>query len=87
MVAPYKGSHGSFMIWANPDVRFDRQILIDDVRQTGSDWFESMILVDSIRNPYAREVGYIYLRTTPKVDVSRSWKEYVLDRKNAFNFK
>jgi hypothetical protein len=77
---------GSFLVWAPDSVDFDRQIMIDDVLQTHSQWFESMQLVDSIQNPYAREKGYIYYRSNPKVDVKREWTKVVTERKRAYDF-
>ncbi len=76
---------GSFLMWIPDSVAFDRQIMIDDVYQTQSNWFESMVLVDRIQNPYAREPGYIYYRTNPMIDVIRAWTEQVTDRKMAYN--
>ena len=77
---------GSHLIWAPDSVDFDRQIMIDDVFHTESKYFENMQLVDSIQNPYAREPGYIYYRTNPKVDVKRGWTELVIAKKNVYNF-
>ena len=77
--------NSSFILWAPEDIQFNNQIMIDDQIQTGSDWFENMILVDSIEHPFARENGYIYYRSNPKIDVNAAWKEYIRERKEEFN--
>ena len=77
---------GSFMMWAPDSVDFDRQIMIDDVLHTESSYFENMQLVDKIENPNAREKGYIYYRTNPKIDVKQAWTKLVAERKRAFSF-
>ena len=77
----------SFFLWAPEDIQFSNQIMIDDRIQSGSEWFENMVLVDSIEDPYAREKGYIYYRSDPKTDVSAVWKNFVRERKAEFNFE
>jgi 4-amino-4-deoxy-L-arabinose transferase-like glycosyltransferase len=76
----------SFLIWARSEIHFNNQILIDDRRQDSSSWFNNMILVDSIQNPYARDPGYIYFRTDPRVDLQKAWKDYVREFKSRYNF-
>ncbi|MCG8605805.1 glycosyltransferase family 39 protein [bacterium] len=76
---------GSFLIWTPDEANFDRQIMIDDVRHTESRWFAHMEMVDQIRDPHAREPGYIYYRTNPKVDLPATWAKLVADRKQAHN--
>jgi len=77
---------GSFLTWIPDSVDFDRQIMIDDRLHEQSNWFHSMQLVDQIQNPNAREKGYIYYRTDPKIDVKKEWTEVVSERKRAYNF-
>ena len=69
--------NGSYVFWANAQIQFDTQILVDDVNQDSSQWFNFMVLVNSIQNPNAREKGYIYYRKTPKQDVVEAWKALV----------
>ena len=71
----------SFVAWADEDYIFDRQILIDDRKQPESAFFNTVVLVDSIDHPLARDPGYIYYRTDPKVDVMKAWKEIVFQQK------
>ena len=73
--------NGSYLYWADTDIDFDRQILIDDRRHDHSDWFSEMTLVDSIQNPVAREKGYIYYRSQPKINVAKAWKEALLEER------
>ena len=71
----------SFVAWAQEDFTFDRQIFIDDVKQTESSFFNTITLMDSIEHPLARDPGYIYYRTGPKTDVEKVWKEIVIQAK------
>ncbi len=79
--------NSSFIIWNKENIVFDNQIMIDDTRQTGSSWFENMLLVDSIENPLARDPGWIYYRSKPKIDVQKAWAEEVRSTKEKYNFK
>ncbi len=79
--------NSSFVLWAPEDIQFNNQIMVIDELQEGSDWFETMVLVDSIENPYARDKGYIYYRTNPKTDVEAAWKAYIREHKDEFNFE
>jgi len=65
--------NGSYIFWAKEDIEFDNQIMVDDRKQDSSQWFAEMTLVDSIQNPIAREKGYIYYRTNPKINVMEEW--------------
>ncbi len=61
--------NASFVAWVPEDLDFEIQIQVDDNRQTASSYFESVVLIDSIENPYARDPGYIYLKSQPKMDL------------------
>lgn len=78
--------NGSFIIWAPDSINFNSQILVDDVFHTESSWFDNMELVDQIQNPNARDPGYIYYRTNPKIDVKKRWSEEVKENKSRYNF-
>ncbi|MEL6863922.1 MAG: glycosyltransferase family 39 protein [Bacteroidota bacterium] len=67
--------NSSYMLWAPEQVSFDNQIMVDDQFYTTSSWFDQIQLVDSISHPYAREKGYIYYRSEPKVDIQITWTE------------
>ncbi len=56
-------------------------IQLGDRKQESSQWFAEMILVDSIQDPNAREKGYIYYRSKPKLDVSQEWRRIVEEEK------
>ena len=73
--------NGSYAFWTPDVVAFDKQIMIDDVKQEASQWFATMELVDSIRDENAREVGYIYWRVHPKIDLEQAWTDFVQERK------
>ncbi len=78
--------NGSFIMWAPDSIDFDRQILVDDVFNTESSWFENMVLVDQIQNLNARDPGYIYYRTDPKIDVKQQWIDEIEETKSRYNF-
>ena len=71
--------NSSYSFWADPNTKFDKQIMVDDVLNLESSWFSQMELVDSIANPNARDPGYIYWRQAPKIDVEKAWRELVLE--------
>ena len=77
--------NSSFALWAPEDLKFNNQIMVIDELQGESDWFENVVLVDSIENPYALDKGYIYFRSKPKGDIEAAWKTYIRERKDEFN--
>ncbi|MFK8104919.1 MAG: glycosyltransferase family 39 protein [Saprospiraceae bacterium] len=76
----------SCLMWLPNEIDFDTQIMIADEPIETSSWFNTIILKDSIQNPYARDPGYIYYREDPKVDLKQRWKEVVAEEKKTFNF-
>ena len=58
--------------------------MADDRKADSSEWFNEVIMLDSIRNPYAREPGYIYIRQNPKVKIPDIWKTLVEEAKAPF---
>lgn len=79
--------NSSFIMWLPEDIDFDRQIQIDDNPQTTSRYFESVVLIDSIANPYARDPGLIYYKTGPKIDVQSAWRALVRERKREAGYR
>jgi len=79
--------NGSYIIWSPAKIKYDRQFMIVEEKQDSSTWFKSMILVDSIEDPNARDKGYIYYRTIPRRDVSEAWEEVMREEKERFNFE
>ena len=73
--------NASFISWVPEDLDFEIVIQVDDVKQDDSSYFESVILMDSIENEYARDPGYIYLKSEPKEDLRPIWRELVRERK------
>lgn len=74
--------NGSYANWMKKDIDFNNQILIDDRKHETSDWFNQMVLVDSIKNSLAREPGYIYYRHDPKFDLKKEWNELLNSIRN-----
>lgn len=79
--------NGSFTAWCPNELDFKTQILVTDTYQEGSDWFHDMVLVDSVENKFARDPGYIFFRSNPKIDLSEMWRELVREEKRRFNLK
>ncbi len=73
--------NGSYVFWAKEEVEFDKQIMVDDRKQDGSQWFAEMVLVDSIEGINAREKGYIYYRAKPKIDVQEAWRNTLIEER------
>jgi len=77
----------SYVMWTKQEIDFNCQIMVEDWYQNPtSDYFEKRILMDSIRNPFARERGFIYYQEIPKVDVKEAWRNIVREEKAEFNF-
>ena len=77
----------SCLMWLDPNVDFEYQIMVDEVKTLESSWFNTIEVVDSITNGNARDPGYIHFRSNPKGNVSERWTEVVLEGKSEFNFQ
>lgn len=66
--------NASYPLWMPDSVDFDYQILVDDSYYEESSWYFTHTLIDSIRNPYARDPGCIYWRENPKVNMDSLWR-------------
>ncbi|MEM1121233.1 MAG: hypothetical protein AAGJ18_12350, partial [Bacteroidota bacterium] len=78
--------NASFVAWANPEMEITCQIDIDDNKQGESESFHSVVLMDSIENPYARDPGYIYFKSEPQTNLTPVWRELVLSRQAAAGY-
>ena len=74
----------SFLFWAPKNLDFDYQIEVDDSRQTSSAYFSSVQVLDSIENKYAREKGFIYFKSGPKMDLQSTWNNLIDRRRERF---
>lgn len=73
--------NASFVDWVPDDLEIEWQIQVEDSYLDGSDWFHSVVLLDSIDNKYARDPGYIYLKSQPKTDLRPVWKALAAEQK------
>ena len=73
--------NSSYKLWLREDYSFSKQIQVEDNKQGPSQYFETMILVDSTENRLARDPGYIYFKEAPKIDVEAAWKGLVKEIK------
>lgn len=79
--------NGSFVLWAKKEADFDRQIMVDDRYYLDSSYFGNVRLVDSTRNIYARDPGYIYYRTEPLVDIPSAYQNLVRENQARWSRK
>lgn len=73
--------NGSFRYWSDENYDFDNELMIVDELLDSTSWYSNMVLIDSIRNPIAREAGFIYYRSSPKIDVASEWKRLVREER------
>lgn len=79
--------NGSFVFWLPDSISIDRAIMVEDWPQKDSGFFENIELISQVKNPYARDKGYIYLGTEPMEDINDKWKKLVHERKMQFSRK
>ena len=77
--------NGSFTLWAKDEADFDAQIMVDDRWSSESEYWLNIELIDSTDNPYARDRGYIFYRTDPKVNIPDTWRSLVKEAKTAYS--
>lgn len=79
--------NASFVGWLKEDIDIEVQIQVDDNRQYESESFHKVTLMDSIEHPYARDPGWIYLKSNPKADLRPVWKNIVREQKREAGYK
>ncbi|MEE9372211.1 MAG: hypothetical protein V3V00_04085 [Saprospiraceae bacterium] len=78
--------NASFVAWVPEEMDIRIQIQVEDYYLGPSPYWENTILMDSIEHPLARDPGYIYLKTQPKMDMKPIWKNLVKEEKNAAGY-
>ncbi len=78
--------NASFVAWVPEEMDIKLQIQVDDNPQDSSAYFHSVELIDSIENPYARDPGFIYLKSQPKMDLRPIWRELVRTQRQAAGY-
>jgi hypothetical protein len=78
---------GSFIFWAPDTIVADKAIMIEEQLQKGSDEFRDYRLVNQVRNPFARDRGYIYFGSDTIGDVAEIWRQKAFERKMQFSKK
>jgi hypothetical protein len=73
--------NASYPMWMPDSVDFDYQILVDDSYYLESSWFSTHTLIDSIQNPYARDVGCVYWRENPRMDMDSLWRTMLKEKR------
>ena len=61
--------HSSYILFIEPPPHFDNLIVVDDVWSDSSSYFFHHEFIDSIKNKFAREKGYIFYRERPRINV------------------
>ncbi len=79
--------NGSYTMWLPNEIDFQHMIIVEEQPHHTSTWFHHTEVVDSIRNPNARDRGIIHYRNNPKIDLQIEWKEFVQEAKEAYNLK
>lgn len=78
----------SFVFWAPFTIDAIKQIIVvDEVRRENSEYFRSVVVKDSVSNPYARDRGYVHLFSNPVDDLSLAWKKLSKSEKTEFSRK
>lgn len=67
--------NGSFVFWIPEYVEIDRAIYITERPLEHSDFFNSMELKAQVLDPYARDKGYVYLMTQPRMNMAKAWND------------
>jgi len=77
--------NGSFVLWLPQRVNFTCQIIVEDRKyDSPQPYFQYESLVDSVRHPFARDPGYIYLRRHPRVNVDSAWHSLVVQARKRY---
>jgi hypothetical protein len=79
--------NGSFVFWLPDSISIDRAIMVEDQLQDDSGFFENIELISQVKDPYARDRGYVYFGTNPTEDIDARWSELVHERKMQFSRK
>jgi hypothetical protein len=56
----------SYVFWMPDTLDFDNMFLVDDSWQDTTNLFYNQEFIDSTRNPFARDPGYVYYRSDPR---------------------
>lgn len=79
--------NGSFVFWLPDSISVDRAIMVEDWQQDDSGLFNSIELITQVKNPYARDKGYVYFAIEPHNDINAKWTKLVHERKMQFSRK
>lgn len=60
--------NSSYLLWIPDHIHFDNMILLDNVWEDSSAYFSYHEFIDSTHHPYARDNGYVFYRSQPKVN-------------------
>lgn len=77
----------SFVFWAPNTINATQIIVIDEIPRHDSEYFRSVVLLDSVANPYARDRGYIHLFSDPVCNLAEAWKKLSKEEKTEFSRK
>lgn len=76
----------SFVIWLAEDFPYTHEIQITDTWQTQSSLFQQITFMDSVENEWARDPGYIFLKTTPLDSMAINWRNFVRNAHETWHF-
>jgi hypothetical protein len=76
--------HASYVLWAPDSVKIDNMILVDDTSADSSSWFYRNEFIDSTRNPYARDPGFVFYRSDPRPGLDSVITAIIREEKGRF---
>lgn len=77
----------SFVFWAPDTIHATQIIVVDDIPRYDSEYFRSVVVLDSVTDPYARDRGYIHLFSEPVGNLAETWKTMSKEEKTEFSRK
>jgi hypothetical protein len=77
----------SFVFWAPDNINASQIIVVDEIRRFDSEYFRSVVVLDSVTDPYARDRGFIHLFSEPVGNLAEDWKRLSKEEKTEFSRK
>ena len=74
----------TYVLWVPDTLKFDNMFLVDDTWQDSTALFYNQVLIDSTRDVYARDPGYVYYRSDPRPGMDSMVVEIVRGAKERF---
>jgi len=79
--------NGSFVFWLPDTISATQAIMVEDRLQDDSGFFKNIELINQVKNPFARDKGYVYFASDTIDGLASKWKKLVHERKMQFSRK